>query len=293
MPLGETAALATAFCWAATSVAFAEASRRAGALRVNLLRLPMALVLLSLALLLSRSPLAALTASSFGFLAASAVIGLVVGDLALFAALHRIGPRLASLVMSSAPMFATLAGALFLGEEPGARALGGMVLTLGGVVWVVAERPGQPLEGVKRRAGVLLAFAAAACQGVGLALAKLGMAGGVPPLAATWLRIGIATAVIWLLTLLTGKLVGLGLRGALRHAFVYLALGAFFGPFAGVWLSLVAAHHTSVGVAATIMATTPLLVIPLVMATERYHPSIRAVAGTLVALAGVALLFSR
>jgi drug/metabolite transporter (DMT)-like permease len=45
-------------------------------------------------------------------------------------------------------------------------------------------------------------------------------------------------------------------------------------------------------VAATIMATTPVLVIPILMVAERYRPTARALLGTAVTVAGVALLFS-
>jgi drug/metabolite transporter (DMT)-like permease len=41
------------------------------------------------------------------------------------------------------------------------------------------------------------------------------------------------------------------------------------------------------------MATTPVLIIPLVMRTEGYRPTPRAVLGAVVAIAGVALLFAR
>jgi drug/metabolite transporter (DMT)-like permease len=41
------------------------------------------------------------------------------------------------------------------------------------------------------------------------------------------------------------------------------------------------------------MSTTPVLIIPLVMKVEGYRPSVRAVLGALVTVAGVALLFSR
>jgi drug/metabolite transporter (DMT)-like permease len=68
--------------------------------------------------------------------------------------------------------------------------------------------------------------------------------------------------------------------------------GAFFGPFLGVWLSLVAVRLTDVGIAATIMATTPVLVIPILMVLEHYRPTARALVGTAVTVAGVALLFA-
>jgi drug/metabolite transporter (DMT)-like permease len=291
--LGELAALGTATCWSVTSLVFAEAARRVGALRVNLLRLPVALVLLSAVLVASRHPFEAVTGGRVGLLAASGVVGLVVGDLAFFASLRRLGARLTSLLMALAPIFAALAALALLREVPGTQALVGIALTLSGVAWVVGEPRTAENRDERSAAGVALGVTGAACQGVGLVLAKAGMAGEVAPLTATWVRIGIATTVIWALTAANRRFTGMGPRTAVAGAGPYILAGAFFGPFLGVWLSLTAAKLTDVGVAATIMATSPILVIPLVMLTERYRPTLRAVIGTVVAVVGVALLFAR
>jgi drug/metabolite transporter (DMT)-like permease len=290
---GEIAAVATAICWAFTGLFFAEAARRIGALRVNLLRLPVALVLLSAVLAATGTSLATLDPRRVVLLAASGVVGLVIGDLALFAALIRIGPRLAALLMALAPVFATMAGVLALGELPGGRALLGMGLTLAGVGWVVLERRDGQAHPFEHRGAIALGVLAAACQGIGLVLAKAGMAGEVPPLAATWVRMSVATAGIWMLAMVSGRTAGLDIAPSARQAAMPVLGGAVSGPFIGVWLSLVAARYTDVGVAATLMATTPVLIIPLVMAVERYRPTLRAVLGAVVAIAGVALLFSR
>ncbi len=290
---GEIAAVATAICWAFTGLFFAEAARRIGALRVNLLRLPVALVLLSAALVASGTSLATLDRRRALLLAASGVVGLVIGDLALFAALVRIGPRLAALLMALAPVFATITGAAELGEVPGARALVGMGLTLAGVGWVVLERRDGAAHPSEHRGAIALGILAAACQGIGLVLAKAGMAGEVPPLAATWVRMGVATTGIWALAVVSGRTAGLEILTAARQAAMPVLGGAVAGPFVGVWLSLVAARFTDVGIAATLMATTPVLIIPMVMVLERYRPTLRAVLGAAVAIAGVALLFLR
>jgi drug/metabolite transporter (DMT)-like permease len=279
-------------CWSATGLFFAEAARRIGALRVNLLRLPLALGLLSLALAATGASFASLDPTRAFYLAASGVVGLVIGDLALFEAMRRIGPRLAFLIMSLAPISASIAGLLLLDEQPGRLALLGIAVTLGGVVWVVGEPRKSEPRGSHEAIGVALAVVGAVCQGLGLVLAKVGMAAAVPPLAATWVRMGTATAVIWVLTALTGRVRGLAVADATRRAWLPVAGGAFFGPFLGVWLSLVAARLTDVGIAATIMATTPVLVIPILMITERYRPTARALIGTAVTVAGVALLFA-
>ena len=279
-------------CWSATGLFFAEAARRIGALRVNLLRLPLALTLLTLALAATGTAFAAINGTRAAYLAASGVVGLVIGDLALFEAMRRIGPRLSFLIMSLAPISASLAGLLLLGERPGRLALLGIAVTLGGVVWVVGEPHAGDPRGSHEAIGVVLAVVGAVCQGVGLVLAKVGMAGEVPPLAATWVRMGTATIVIWALTALAGRFRGLGVADATRRAWVPIIGGAFFGPFLGVWLSLVAARFTDVGIAATIMATTTVLVIPILMVLERYRPTARALVGTAVTVAGVALLFA-
>ena len=82
------------------------------------------------------------------------------------------------------------------------------------------------------------------------------------------------------------------LIAVLAPAGVLFAQGADWNmPGKGVWLSLVAVKHTAAGIAATIMATVPVLVLPLVIVFYRERVSPRAAAGAIVAVAGVALLF--
>ncbi|MES1211278.1 MAG: EamA family transporter, partial [Acidobacteriota bacterium] len=76
-----------------------------------------------------------------------------------------------------------------------------------------------------------------------------------------------------------------------RTALGFTALGAFFGPFVAVSLSLVAVRETQAGVAASIMALTPVLIIPLVVLLKREKVGIGGLIGAVVAVAGVALLF--
>ncbi len=216
MPIGELAALATALFWAFTGLFFAEAARRLGALRVNLLRLPLALVFLTLTMLAGGPDFAALDGRRTAYLAVSGVVGLVIGDLALFEALRRIGARLALLVMALAPVFAAAAGLVLLHERPGPRVAMGIVVTLAGVAWVVGERRAGAGAARHDTRGVALALLGAACQGIGLVLAKVGMAGEVPALTGTWVRMGAATALIWALTAATGRTRGLEVAAAVR-----------------------------------------------------------------------------
>ena len=79
--------------------------------------------------------------------------------------------------------------------------------------------------------------------------------------------------------------------GKERKAFWALIGGAIFGPFLGVWLSQVAIKHSPTGIAATILSTTPIFLIPVSAWVEGERPTVKAVTGAMVAVAGVALLF--
>jgi drug/metabolite transporter (DMT)-like permease len=85
------------------------------------------------------------------------------------------------------------------------------------------------------------------------------------------------------------------IRAALedRKALRLLSIGAFFGPFVGVTLSLVAIQATETGVAATIMATSPVLILPFAVWVEKERIRVGGYGGALLATAGVALLFLR
>ena len=58
----------------------------------------------------------------------------------------------------------------------------------------------------------------------------------------------------------------------------------------GVWLSLIAVQSARVGIASTLMAMTPVVSLPLVPIFFKERVSPRAVLGTLVAIAGIALM---
>lgn len=78
-------------------------------------------------------------------------------------------------------------------------------------------------------------------------------------------------------------------RPAMRHTL----RGSFFGPFLGVSLGLYAAQHAGTGIAATIIATVPIILIPVSFFLFREKISIREIAGSVIAVSGVAVLFFR
>ncbi len=292
--LGELAALLTAGCWAVSALLFQQASRRAGSLAVNLFKSFFALVFLSIYGHFARGltfPSDA-TPRAWAWLSLSGLIGFVIGDLLLFQAFISIGARISLLIFSLVPPITALIGWLMLGERLTLFNLLGMALTLGGIALVILERGGtnDKVRLSHPLAGLLFAFGGSLCQAVGLVLSKFGMR-EYDPFAATQIRIITALAGFALVAVAFRQwfLVSQATRD--RRAMQWIVVGSLFGPSLGVGLSLLAIQHTTTGVASTIMAIVPVLIIPPAVIFLKEKITLREVIGSLIAVIGVATYF--
>jgi drug/metabolite transporter (DMT)-like permease len=295
MHIGELAALGTAVCWTGSSVAFEISGRRMGSLPLNLVRLSLALLLLTGVAMLARGRALPLDVPppAWAWLTVSGLVGFVFGDICLFRALVIMGVRVTMLIQATAPAMAALLGWAILGERPGAGAAVGMALTSAGVVFVVL----RGTDGLQvTTEGVLLALAGALGQAGGLILAKIGLRSAtagveIHPVAATQVRALAGVVGFVLVHQLAAAWPRLRAGVADRRALGIAAIGALLGPCLGVSLSLFAVSRTQTGIAASLMALTPILLLPVSWARGE-RVSSRAVVGTLAAVAGVALLFT-
>jgi drug/metabolite transporter (DMT)-like permease len=303
--IGNMAALGTATLWAFNALLFTKAGKRLGAMPLNALRIAMAAILLFVThLILYRSPLPDATLNQVVIIAFSGFLGLAVGDFFYFSTLLYLGPRRASLVMGSWPIFAAILAFIFLGETLGWPIILGIVLVTVGTTWVILER--KPKEGNDRERlklgkkekkllmmGVFTGILGSFCQAIGYVYAKKGMFidGGLDPLPTTLIRMIAAMAMVWVIVLALGnwKKIKSGVRDFKGMGFAFG--GTVCGPFLGVWLSMVAAHATKIGVASTLMSLTPILIIPIVMIADREKISLRSIGGAAMAFLGVAILF--
>jgi drug/metabolite transporter (DMT)-like permease len=300
--LGEIAALSTALCWVFTALFFAAAGARIGSLVVNFVRLVMALAVFMLgSWVMHGHPLPLdFGVHAWVWLSISGLVGFTFGDLCLFRAFVVIGPRLSALIMSMAPPLTALLGWVVLGETLRWMDVLGMTLTITGIAWAVTDRAPPGAAGAPEVSslptrtlviGVLLAMGGALGQAGGLVLSKHGM-GDHDAFAATQIRViagSIGFAALFVVTRWWTN-VFRGLRDG--RALWLTAGGALFGPFLGVWLSLIAVQHTATGVAASLMATTPILIIPVVVLVRRERVGFGGIAGALLAVSGVVLLFT-
>ncbi|MBN2227168.1 MAG: DMT family transporter [candidate division Zixibacteria bacterium] len=294
---GEIAALTTAVLWSFTSIFFTQAARRIGSYWLNKFRLVIAVLFLGTTLLITTGGLlpSNISPASYYYLIASGIVGLTLADSCLFHSFLLIGTRLTLLIFAVSPIIAALTAWPVLGEKIGLMGGLGIAITLSGVIWVTRERRingnEQTTTSSAKRLGIMLALGAAACQAIGLVLAKAGMGNTLDPLPATFLRMISAAAAIWLYGLFRGDLKDFTKKCKDRRALLFAVGGAFCGPFLGVWMSLTAVKYTQAGIAMAIMATVPILIIPLVIVVFKEKVSPRAVIGAILAVIGVTVLF--
>lgn len=293
---GELAAIGTAVCWSLTAIFFSYSGRRIGSDVVNRSRLLFALVFLAISHYLLEGTLFPRDVALFRWqwLGVSGLLGLVIGDTFLFHAYVLIGPRLSMLMMSSVPIFSLLFGWLLFGETIGPLELGGILLAVGGMAWVVTEkRHGLTVvENKQYWRGLAFGLGGALGQVANLVTAKYGLVDGFPTISATMIRIFVAALVLWGIAALRGQVLPTLRLWRDRRAFPAMIAGSFSGPFLGIWLSMTAVQLSRLGIASTLMALPPVLLIPLEYAVYRRPVSLRSVVGTLLAFAGVALIFA-
>ncbi len=307
--VGYAAGLSVSVLWTATSLFFTAAGQRIGATATNAVRIALAIVFLGVThRLLSGHWIPDAVLGQVILLALSGWVGLSLGDQALFTAFVRIGPRLSMLIMTTAPLFAALFGWLALGETIDVIGWVGVLCTIGGVAWVVLERPARDLKVDRRQRtrGLTLAVIAAICQAGGFLLSKQGIGHGwlppeqhLTPQAATLTRMFFAAfgmvPIIWLRWRYEQRRAAAGVHppqwGQLRAGLLLATGGAVVGPFLGVWMSLEACDRVPLGIAQTLSSLPPVLILPLARVVYKERISPRAIVGAVVAVAGVALLF--
>lgn len=306
---GEIIALIVAFSWTATALFADVASHRLGSLPLNLVRMVLSWLFLSAMLWIVTGtpyPLHA-NGKAWFWLALSGLVGYVFGDYCLFNSYIVFGSRYGQLFMTLAPPMAGIAGWLMLGESMSWHSWLAMIVTLTGIAISILARGGEnhkltlklPLK------GVLFGIGAGVGQGVGLVLSKIGLdhyAESIPPeapqsivkmmpFAGTYIRAVAGFVGFFLILALMKQLPQVGKAVHDHKGMLFATLTTFFGPFLGVSLSLMAVQYAKAGIASTLMALTPVLIIVPYALIHKQRISAKEVVGTLITMVGVALFF--
>jgi drug/metabolite transporter (DMT)-like permease len=137
---------------------------------------------------------------------------------------------------------------------------------------------------------MLFAFFGAMGQALGLVLSKYGM-GDYNVFAATQIRV-IAGAIGFIILISMIKRwpkVKQAVTDSVSMRFI--VIGSIFGPFLGVYASLLAVKYTTVGIASTIMAIIPVLIIPPAILLYKEKVTVKEIIGAFIALGGIVLFF--
>ncbi len=301
--LGELISIGVAFSWTATALLSEFGSKRLGNLTLNVLRMALALVFsLVLFLVVTGEPLpTGVSTEAAGWMLLSGLVGYVIGDFCLFQCYIIIGSRYGQLFMTLAPLSAALMAWVTLGQQMTAMSIIAMLVTLAGISISVLGRGEHHKVSLKLPLnGVLFAIGAAVCQGVGLVLSKIGMdhyevSAAMPdwlvPFSANFYR--CIAGIVGFSLLLYFRDGMATLREAMhdRKGLTVATATTIFGPFVGVGFSLMAVQYTAAGIASTLMAMTPIII--LLPSYWLFHEKItwKAIIGAFISVVGVSLFF--
>jgi drug/metabolite transporter (DMT)-like permease len=295
IPLHELAALGTATCWAITGLISADAVQALGAFHFNLVRQAFVTFLLALIVMLTGAWVAQ-TTTTVAVLASSGVIGILVGDTFNFAAVGRIGPRRAGAIFAlNAPM-AALLGWIVLGEALPLQAVLGVCITASGVAVAILGRPhanAHRLEALKGTMliGVVFGLGAAFGQAVGSLIARPIMTSGMDPYLASLFRVGASGFAMGVLAIT--NFAPPRPEKVSRNALILTATTAIVGLLIGMTLFLYALQGSKTGIIATLSATSPVIILPLLWLRTGQRPTAMSFFGATLAVIGLALIFLR
>ncbi len=312
--IGEVAALTAAFLWAAATLMFDKIGQQLAPVVLNLVKGAFAVVFILVALTIrgwaeNSAGAPDLPLTSTIYLLLSGGIGIGLGDTAYFSAINVLGARRALLLETLAPPMTAVLAWIFIAERLSPMAVAGISLTLLGVAWVISERvPGtdKPTWGN----GIKVALLATFCQASGAVLSRAALVdNSVDPLWSSLLRLAAGLVFMGCLVVVQPQRLGEYRRrtvegwpdtwqtrwqaslSAMKTPKVIgaVAITAFFGTYLGIWLQQIALKYTAAGIAQSLLATSPLFVLPMA-ALLGDRISWRATIGAAIALAGVWLL---
>jgi len=293
------AALLTTILFSISAVCGHRSARLIGGTEANFWRITCATLLLSIwAFALG----GAFQGTALPVFVLSGVVGIGLGDVALFQALPRLGPRLSMLIFHclTAPLGGLIEW-LWLGTPlTVAQILCGATILIGVAVALAPE------DHQKRAPRIWLLGILAGTLGA------IGQAGGavlsrkayqivhlhgehLSPFIAGFQRVlggwFLAAIALWIVKRRNGRLELISADSPKRRkALFWIALNSLAGQTLGVTCMQWALEHTPAGIVLPIIAMAPIAVIPLTYTLDGDRPSLRSLAGGAIAVAGVIAL---
>nr|WP_086938068.1 DMT family transporter [Thaumasiovibrio occultus] len=289
----EWLALGAALLWAISSLISVTPARHLGTFAYSRWRMACVSVMLGSAAL-ATGGWTTLSPSHIALMSLSGLIGIFIGDTALFSCFNRIGPRRASLLFSCHSVFSVLLGLWLFGESlVGLRLLGAGFVFSGVLIAVFFGQRQQAHQWEEVRGSLWIAVGlgllAALCQSIGAIIAKPVMTAAVDPIAGSAVRM-TAAFVAHLGLLFSGWHRAKALEAINVRVFGFVVLNGFLAMGVGMTLIMTALKYGDVGMVGLLSSTTPIMVLPLLWVFTRQCPAWQAWLGAASAVIGTALI---
>jgi len=296
--IGEITALLAAFSFSITSVCYTLSGRKIDAITSLAMSLPVSWIVLIFIHQLRLGEFFPTTATldRWFYLSASGILAFVISSYFMLNAYQQIGPRLTMLIASFAPVLGAILAWIFLGQTLPSNSWIGIVIVVFGIVWVVAERSQKKktdIEIGENRRGIIFSCLGTLAQSTAFVFSSQGVADGFPPFSATLIRTTAGIIVLWGFLAMQGDMHStMTVVRNDRRIFMQLSVAAISGPVIAGTLLLLSLQFIPVGVSTTLSHTTAIILIPISYFVFKEKITLRAIVGTVIAIVGIAILFT-
>jgi drug/metabolite transporter (DMT)-like permease len=222
----------------------------------------------------------------------SGVIGIGLGDTAYFNSLNYIGARRTLLLETLAPPLSAFLALIFLGEKLSTGAWCGILITILGIAWVISDRTAT-ININSSKLGLIWGILAALAQAIGAVLSRSALLeSNLTTLWSTLIRLIGGTVIVLILLIFRSNKLKNNTQSLLSFKLVItIIITAFMSTYLGIWLQQTSLKYAPAGIAQTLLATSPLFVIPMA-AIVGDQITLRAIFGVILSLTGITILFT-
>ncbi len=290
MGYGELAAILTAFCWTICSAYFEEGGKKIGSFNLNMTRLLFALFYFTIFNIITEGAILPynLTFEVLTFMSISGFLGIFLGDLLLFEAFVLLSARITLLIFFTVPPITSLLSFIFIGDKMELIEIISMMIILLGIYLVVGKKEVKEKTALSKK-GLALAFGAAFLQASANVISKYVVV-DYNPFFSSQIRVIAGICAFALLYTFKGHWKTYIETFKNKEAMIKISIGAFFGPFLGITLTLISLQYINAGISSILSSISPIILIPYTVFIKKEKISKYDIIGTLIAFVGLSII---